>query len=105
MKEREMQRQLWERERALDRKLQITALEKDLLRSQSTNVHDKLPFNWTLKKERNVPELAHTMSKIKSDQKPALMSALNGLKIGIFQGILTLRTVHQMLKIGMLCTK
>ena len=41
MKKLEMQHQLRQKERALDRQLQRTALEKDDLRSQSTKARDK----------------------------------------------------------------
>ena len=52
MKELEMQHQLRQKERDLERQLQRTALEKDDLRSQSTKARDKSPFNWTPKRER-----------------------------------------------------
>ena len=49
MKELEMQHQLRQKERDLERQFQRTALEKDDLRSQSTKARDKSPFNWTPK--------------------------------------------------------
>ena len=61
MKKLEMQHQLWQKERDLERQLQRTALEKDDLRSQSTKVRDKSPFNWT-PKGRDISEWANSMN-------------------------------------------
>ena len=51
MNKLEMQHQLLGRKREHERKLQITTLEKDDVRSQSTNSRDKSPFNWISKRK------------------------------------------------------
>ena len=56
MKKLEMQHQLWERKRELERKLQITTLEEDDLRSQTTKVRDNSPFIWIQKREMFLSE-------------------------------------------------
>ena len=69
MKELEMQHQLRQKERDLDRQLQRTALEKNDLRSQSTKARDKSPFNWTTK-GRDVSEWANSMNDTQTPIRP-----------------------------------
>ena len=69
MKELEMQHQLREKERDLERQLQKTALEKDDFRSQSTKARDKSPFNWT-PKGRDVSEWANSMNDTRTPIRP-----------------------------------
>ena len=69
MKELEMQHQLREKERDLERQLQRTALEKDDLRSQSTKACDKSPFNST-PKGRDVSEWANSMNDTRTPIRP-----------------------------------
>ena len=69
MREIEMQHQLRERERELKRKRQITILEKDDVRSQSTNARDKSPFNW-ISKRRDVSECANAMNETQTPTRP-----------------------------------
>ena len=69
MKELEMQHQLREKERDLERQLQRTALEKDDLRSQSTKARDKSPFSWT-PKGRDVSEWANSMNDTQTPIRP-----------------------------------
>ena len=69
MKELEMQHQLREKERDLERQLQRTALEKDDLRSQSTKALDKSPFSWT-PKGRDVLEWANSMNNTRTPIRP-----------------------------------
>ena len=44
IKQFEMQHQLWETEQDMERKLQVTALEEDDVRSLSTEARDKSPL-------------------------------------------------------------
>ena len=69
MKELEMQHQLREKQRDLERQLQKTALEKDDFRSQSTKARDKSPFNWT-PKGRDVSEWANSMNDTRTPIRP-----------------------------------
>ena len=69
MKELEMQHQLREKDRDLERQLPKTALEKDDFRSQSTQARDKSPFNWT-PKGRDVSEWANSMNDTRTPIRP-----------------------------------
>ena len=69
MKKLEMQHQLREYERDLERQLQRTALEKDDLRSQSTKARDKSPFSWT-RKGGDVSEWAISMNDTRTPIRP-----------------------------------
>ena len=69
MKELEMQHQLREKERDLERQLRKTALEKDDFRSQSTKARDKSPFNLT-PKGRDVSEWANSMNDTRTPIRP-----------------------------------
>ena len=85
MKELEMQHQLREKEPELEHKSQITILEKDDVRSQSTKARDKSPFNW-ISRKRDVSEWANTISETQTPTRPKTRFdvILNGVKIGIF---------------------
>ena len=69
MKELEMQHQLRQKKRDLERQLQRTALEKDDLRSQPTKARDKSPFNWT-PKGRDVSEWENSMNDTRTPIRP-----------------------------------
>ena len=78
MKELETKHQLLEQERELERKVNRTALSNDDARSQSTGARDKLPFNWTSRRDvsdwasRIDPLLTPSSARARFDATPEL---------------------------------
>ena len=90
MKELEMQHQLWESKQELERKLQITALKNDNVRSSSTKARDVTSRLSIISQKREMSlsgQIRWAKHELQFDQKPALISALNRMKIGIIHDI------------------